>query len=118
MDYMQELFPFPHTHQSQMYYQAALPYQPYMIHPQQQFDDYYLRYGNDDYVDLLAAAPMQDEFGDMEEISTRPRLTKQQVEILESQFQANHKPNSQVKRQLALQTNLKFQRVGVSNHQR
>lgn len=100
-----------------MYYQA-MPYPAYTVHPQQQLDDFYPRYGPNDYADFMGPGMMHDEFGpEMEEISTRPRLTKEQVEVLESQFQANHKPNSQVKRQLAIQTNLKFQRVGVSDHQ-
>lgn len=87
-----------------------------MVHPQQPLDDFYARYAANEYADFLPPGMMHDEFGpEMEEISTRPRLTKEQVEILEAQFQANHKPNSQVKRQLAIQTNLKFQRVGVSN---
>ncbi|KIW15000.1 hypothetical protein PV08_07787 [Exophiala spinifera] len=115
MDYMQEPFAFPAQHQPQMYYQA-IPYPPsYMAHPQQPLDDLYpsLRYNANDYADYMASGMMADDFGpEMEEISTRPRLTKEQVEVLEAQFQANHKPNSQVKRQLAIQTNLKFQRVG------
>ncbi|KAJ9625333.1 hypothetical protein H2204_010425 [Knufia peltigerae] len=115
MDYMQEPFAFPAQHQPQMYYQA-IPYPPsYMVHPQQPLDDFYpsLRYNANDYADYMGSGIMPDDFGpEMEEISTRPRLTKEQVEVLEAQFQANHKPNSQVKRQLAIQTNLKFQRVG------
>lgn len=116
MEYMQESFSFPTQHQPQMYYQA-IPYPSYVVHPQQQqLDDFYARYAANEYADFMPPGMMADEFGpEMEEISTRPRLTKEQVEILEAQFQANHKPNSQVKRQLAIQTNLKFQRVGVSN---
>ncbi|KIW53937.1 hypothetical protein PV05_06344 [Exophiala xenobiotica] len=112
MDYLQEPFSIPPQYQPQMYYQA-MPYPAYTVHPQQQLDDFYPRYGPNDYADFMGPGMMHDEFGpEMEEISTRPRLTKEQVEVLESQFQANHKPNSQVKRQLAIQTNLKFQRVG------
>ncbi|KIV82984.1 hypothetical protein PV11_05046 [Exophiala sideris] len=113
MEYMQESFSFPAQHQPQMYYQA-IPYPAYVVHPQQQqLDDFYARYAANEYADFMPPGMMHDEFGpEMEEISTRPRLTKEQVEILEAQFQANHKPNSQVKRQLAIQTNLKFQRVG------
>jgi hypothetical protein len=59
-----------------------------------------------------------DEYDDSAEPSTRPRLTKDQVDVLESQFQAQPKPNSNVKRQLAVQTNLTLPRVAVSlqNH--
>ncbi|KAI9819877.1 MAG: hypothetical protein M1827_006446 [Pycnora praestabilis] len=45
------------------------------------------------------------------EISTRPRLTREQVWLLEKQFQTHHKPNSNTKRQLADQTGLSLQRV-------
>ncbi|KAI5292628.1 hypothetical protein KEM52_006190, partial [Ascosphaera acerosa] len=47
---------------------------------------------------------------DTESLS-RPRLTKEQVDTLEAQFQAHPKPNSSVKRQLAMQTNLTLPRV-------
>lgn len=46
---------------------------------------------------------------------SRPRLTKEQVETLEAQFQAHPKPSSNVKRQLAAQTNLSLPRVAVSD---
>lgn len=54
-----------------------------------------------------------EEYEDAGEILTRPRLTKEQVEVLESQFQAHPKPNSNVKRQLAMQTGLTLPRVAV-----
>ncbi|KIX07246.1 uncharacterized protein Z518_01899 [Rhinocladiella mackenziei CBS 650.93] len=111
MDYMQEPFPFPPQHQSSAFFQAV-PYPPYMVHPQQQFDDYYGPYGAAEYADLMAAGMMHDDYRDMDEAPSRPRLTKEQFDILEAKFQENHKPNSQVKRQLAIQTNLKIQRVG------
>src|SRR5438876_633428 len=47
------------------------------------------------------------------EISTRPRLTPEQVDLLENQFQAYHKPNTHVKRQLAERTGLTLPRVAV-----
>ena len=55
-----------------------------------------------------------DEFEEGGETSTRPRLTKDQVDVLESQFQAQPKPNSNVKRHLAGQTKLTLPRVAVS----
>lgn len=54
--------------------------------------------------------PIED-YEDYTEHLTRPRLTKEQVDILETQFQAQPKPNSDVKRQLAIQTNLTLPRV-------
>jgi len=54
------------------------------------------------------------EFEDCNEVSTRPRLTKDQVDTLEHEFQKNSKPNSMLKRNLAQTTNLHPQRVAVS----
>ncbi|KAI9844211.1 MAG: hypothetical protein M1837_005717 [Sclerophora amabilis] len=45
------------------------------------------------------------------ELSTRPRLTQDQVWMLEKQFQAHPKPNSNTKRQLAESTGLSLPRV-------
>ena len=58
---------------------------------------------------------MHEEFEEGGEILTRPRLTREQVDVLESQFQAQPKPNSNVKRQLAAQTKLTLPRVAVSS---
>lgn len=100
----------PPPQQQQMFFQDA--YGTYVVDPRQQLDEAYLAYGPE-FTDFPFTGMAQDEFGDMEEISTRPRLTKDQVEVLESQFQANHKPNSQVKRQLAFETKLTLPRVAV-----
>ncbi|KAF3384832.1 hypothetical protein F1880_002313 [Penicillium rolfsii] len=54
--------------------------------------------------------PMMD-YDEYTENLSRPRLTKEQVETLEAQFQAHPKPSSNVKRQLAAQTNLSLPRV-------
>ncbi len=48
------------------------------------------------------------------EVSTRPRLTPDQVWQLEKQFELHHKPNTTTKRQLAVETGLSHQRVAVS----
>ncbi|EXJ92634.1 hypothetical protein A1O3_01186 [Capronia epimyces CBS 606.96] len=109
--FLQDSLHFPLQHQTQMLY-PSVAYPTYMVHPQQ-VDDFSSSYGLPEFADFMAPGMFADDFGgEPEEASTRPRLTKEQVEILETQFQANHKPNSQVKRQLAIQTNLKFQRVG------
>lgn len=52
-----------------------------------------------------------EEYEGYTETLTRPRLTKEQVETLEAQFQIQPKPSSYVKRQLAMQTNLSLERV-------
>ncbi|KAJ5160341.1 uncharacterized protein N7482_007345 [Penicillium canariense] len=54
--------------------------------------------------------PIMD-YDEYTENLSRPRLTKEQVETLEAQFQAHPKPSSNVKRQLAAQTNLSLPRV-------
>ncbi|KAI1913666.1 hypothetical protein LOZ58_003678 [Ophidiomyces ophidiicola] len=56
------------------------------------------------------SGPFEDYEEYVENLS-RPRLTKEQVETLEAQFQAHPKPTSNVKRQLAVQTNLTLPRV-------
>lgn len=48
------------------------------------------------------------------EPSTRPRLSPEQVWLLERQFQAHSKPSSEMKRQLAEMTSLTLPRVAVS----
>lgn len=48
------------------------------------------------------------------ETSTRPRLSPEQVWLLERQFQAHSKPSSEMKRQLAEITSLSLPRVAVS----
>lgn len=106
-------YAFAQQHQPQPFYQD-MAYGTYVVNPQQPLDEYYPSTYGSDYTDFMYSGMVQDEFGDMEEIATRPRLTKEQVDVLESQFQANHKPNSQVKRQLAIQTKLTLPRVAVS----
>ena len=58
--------------------------------------------------------PMMEDYEEYAENLSRPRLTKEQVDTLEAQFQAHPKPNSNVKRQLAAETNLSLPRVAVS----
>lgn len=70
-------------------------------------------YSGVEYAEFMDAGMMHDDAGESQEISTRPRLTKEQAEVLEAHFQANHKPSSQVKRELAIQTGLTLNRVGV-----
>lgn len=69
-------------------------------HPPMEMIDYYHQ-------------PIMD-YDEYTENLSRPRLTKEQVETLEAQFQAHPKPSSNVKRQLAAQTNLSLPRVAVS----
>lgn len=82
---------------------------PTMMHP---LDGYMYPYPSFDPVDFYAQ-PIMD-YDEYAENLSRPRLTKDQVETLEAQFQAHPKPNSNVKRQLAAQTNLSLPRVAVS----
>ncbi|KIW89973.1 uncharacterized protein Z519_09403 [Cladophialophora bantiana CBS 173.52] len=112
MDYMQQnAFAFASQPQPQFLYQPV-QYPTFVTHGRQPVDDFYMAYTGAEYADFMDAGMMHDEFGETQEISTRPRLTKEQAEILEAHFQANHKPSSQLKRELAIQTNLKLTRVG------
>jgi hypothetical protein len=82
---------------------------PAMMHP---MDGGYL-YQHPPF-DMVDFYPIMD-YEEYAENLSRPRLTKEQVETLEAQFQAHPKPSSNVKRQLAAQTNLSLPRVAVSN---
>lgn len=88
--------------------------EPFSRRPsQQQFMEEYLhQHGHYEPNDYHRSHIGPEDFEDCE-ILTRPRLTKEQVEVLENQFQAHPKPNSNVKRQLAIQTNLPLPRVSV-----
>lgn len=86
-----------------------------MAHPHPPVEEYYIPYSGAEYADFMDAGMIHDDVGESQEISTRPRLTKEQAEVLEAHFQANHKPSSQVKRELAIQTGLTLNRVGVCN---
>lgn len=55
-----------------------------------------------------------EEYDEGQEVTTRPRLTKEQVEVLENEFLKNCKPSSMLKRQLAAHTSLSLNRVAVS----
>lgn len=113
------MLPYPHPPQAHAVYlqqsQGHAMYPPYMQHPQQ-MEEYVVAYPGPEYAEFgYHHGGYYEEFEDMNgEPSTRPRLTKDQVEVLEAQFQANHKPSSVVKRQLAMQTMLTLPRVAVS----
>ncbi|PYH44472.1 uncharacterized protein BP01DRAFT_83743 [Aspergillus saccharolyticus JOP 1030-1] len=79
---------------------------PSMMHP---MDGYLYAHPPFDMVDFYHQ-PIMD-YDEYAENLSRPRLTKEQVETLEAQFQAHPKPSSNVKRQLAAQTNLSLPRV-------
>lgn len=97
----------------------------FQSHSQPQFPAYaqpgyvpqplYSQYGYPDHLEFGSVAMVGDEWDDPNEITTRPRLTKEQVDVLESQFQEHPKPNSLQKRQLAMQTKLSLPRVAVSH---
>ncbi|KAL4783001.1 hypothetical protein BJX76DRAFT_358430 [Aspergillus varians] len=88
-----------------------LAYDPAMVHPSMMhpMDGYLYAHPPFDMVDYYHQ-PIMD-YEEYAENLSRPRLTKEQVETLEAQFQAHPKPSSNVKRQLAAQTNLSLPRV-------
>lgn len=98
----------PHTvlYQPIQFPHFAAPHQP-------SYDSFYNDYSAE-YTEFGTHGSLQDEYEEGTENLTRPRLTKEQVDVLEAQFQAHPKPNSMVKRQLALQTKLTLPRVAVS----
>lgn len=77
-------------------------------------DPYVLPYQQDGVTTGYYVIPGRiEDYDEYIENLSRPRLTKEQVGTLEAQFQAQPKPNSHTKRQLALQTNLTLPRVAV-----
>ena len=116
MDFPHEHYPFhidmqQHQQQHHVPHQPA-PYQHYHV-PPQHVEAYYASPYPTDYPDFSCIPPEHEDVEGCSEILTRPRLTKEQVEVLETQFQAHPKPNGHVKRQLALQTKLALPRVAV-----
>ncbi|KAL4924367.1 uncharacterized protein BDV17DRAFT_212290 [Aspergillus undulatus] len=92
--------------------QQHFAYDPTMAHPSMMhhpMDGYLYAHPPFDMVDYYHQ-PIMD-YEEYAENLSRPRLTKEQVETLEAQFQAHPKPSSNVKRQLAAQTNLSLPRV-------
>ena len=65
--------------------------------------------------DFASQDPLVSPMDDAEDVetSTRPRLSPEQVWLLERQFQAHPKPSSHRKRQLAEMTKLSLPRVAV-----
>lgn len=124
MDFTHEHYPYhidPHQQQEEQQQQqqeyreahsSLSPYQHYPVQPQH-VEAYYPLQHHTEYPDYGSITSDREEFEGCSEILTRPRLTKEQVEVLEAQFQAHPKPNSNVKRQLALQTKLTLPRVAV-----
>src|SRR3954454_4024019 len=114
MNYPGTQYTFSPEHGVHISHQAPIHYQQHTSQPQH-LDSYFLGHSHSDFADFAHHGSMMDEYDDCAEPSTRPRLTKDQVDVLESQFQAQPKPNSNVKRQLAVQTSLTLPRVAVSS---
>ena len=112
MEYMRDQYHFGAHPPHQPVFYPQMPYNPHPEHLQhpQHVEEFYHTYPHAEYADFMT---YQEEYEDLGEVSTRPRLTKEQAELLEAHFQANHKPNSMVKRQLAMQTKLSLPRIAV-----
>ncbi|PWY81966.1 hypothetical protein BO70DRAFT_43437 [Aspergillus heteromorphus CBS 117.55] len=109
MNYIHHPYAFPGHTAVPMEQQVA--FDPTMAHPAMMhpMDGYLYPHPPFDMVDFYHQ-PIMD-YEEYAENLSRPRLTKEQVETLEAQFQAHPKPSSNVKRQLAAQTNLSLPRV-------
>ncbi|KAL2858356.1 hypothetical protein BJX68DRAFT_228466 [Aspergillus pseudodeflectus] len=113
MNYINHPYPFA-SHPGMLHGQPMeqpIAYDPAMVHPTMMhpMDGYLYPHPHFDMVDYYHQ-PIMD-YEEYAENLSRPRLTKEQVETLEAQFQAHPKPSSNVKRQLAAQTNLSLPRV-------
>lgn len=58
--------------------------------------------------------PSLEEAAEAEDTSTRPRLTQEQIAVLEDNFKSKPKPGTDFKKQLAHSIGLSLQRVNVS----
>ncbi|KAL5341835.1 hypothetical protein BJX70DRAFT_28113 [Aspergillus crustosus] len=103
--------PYPFTNHPGVPMEQHMAYDPAMVHPSMMhpMDGYLYHHPHFEMVDYYHQ-PIMD-YEEYAENLSRPRLTKDQVETLEAQFQAHPKPSSNVKRQLAAQTNLSLPRV-------
>ncbi|EER42886.1 homeobox transcription factor [Histoplasma capsulatum var. duboisii H88] len=111
MSYLHHPFPFSGHHAipvDQPFDYRVPIRQPPLSHP---VDTYLLPNAPIDLAEYYHQAAALEDFEEYTENLSRPRLTKDQVDTLEAQFQAHPKPNSNVKRQLAAQTNLTLPRV-------
>src|SRR5271163_1969903 len=113
MNYPPTQYAYPTDPHQHIPMESPMHYPPH-LHPQPHLDTYYHARQHAEYAEFGQQPPLREEFEETGEILTRPRLTKEQVDVLESQFQAHPKPNSNVKRELALQTKLSLNRVAVS----
>src|SRR5262245_36344898 len=82
-------------------------------HPRAPMDTYLIPHPSIDLTEFYEYPGMLEDYEEYAENLSRPRLTKEQFDTLEAQFQAHPKPNGNIKRQLAVQTNLTFPRVAV-----
>jgi hypothetical protein len=113
MNYPSTQYAYP-TDPRQHIPMASPMHYPTHLHQSQHLDTYYHARQHAEYAEFGQQPPLREEFEETGEVLTRPRLTKEQVDVLESQFQAHPKPNSNVKRELAVQTQLSLPRVAVS----
>ncbi|KAF9889209.1 hypothetical protein FE257_007522 [Aspergillus nanangensis] len=109
MNYLHQ--PYPYTGHPGVPMDQPMAFDPSMGHPAMMhpMEGGYL-YPHHPPFDFVDFYPIMD-YEEYAENLSRPRLTKEQVETLEAQFQAHPKPSSNVKRQLAAQTNLSLPRV-------
>jgi hypothetical protein len=113
MNYPGPQYTFSSEHGVHLGHQVPIRYPQHPSQPQH-IEGYFTGHPHSEFTDFGHHTTMLDDYEDGVETATRPRLTKDQVDVLESQFQAQAKPNSNVKRQLAIQTKLTLPRVAVS----
>ncbi|KAK5091582.1 hypothetical protein LTR05_001767 [Lithohypha guttulata] len=106
----------------QFFYSMGQPQQSVVHHPDLQYSTFPQQSIYNDLIlngyptytdryDILPAGAYMEEYDEGQEVTTRPRLTKEQVEVLENEFLKNCKPSSMLKRQLAAHTSLSLNRV-------
>src|SRR5438034_4394965 len=111
---MSYLHPFPFGGHAAIPIEQQLCYGIPIRHPPgTAIDTYLIPHPSIDLTEFYQHAGVLEEYEEYAENLSRPRLTKEQFDTLEAQFQAHPKPNGNIKRQLAVRTNLTFPRVAV-----
>lgn len=113
MAYMQGSYTISHPHAvfySPVHFDRLAP-------PQQSpYEGYDALCGSDKFSKFAPYGSMQADHIESTESLKRSRLSKEQTNVLEAQFQLDSKPNSMVKRRLAMQIKLTQTRVAVIQH--
>lgn len=112
----QHHFQHPHNPYMEMQQRRRSPVQSYPGHPTwhmaRPHPHFVANYGNP-YFAQQHHQGMMSSHGHKHVTDTKPRFAKHEVEVLEAEFQKNHKPSSIIKRALAAKMAVEVPRINV-----